>query len=163
VKRQSILTVVNDWFTPRKGIILGVGALFIFISALYIAVLPSLTHSTLLQQRSEALQSDLQWLSEQGETVSRLTNSCFSKSIGQESAKTVINRLVRRNQIKLITLSEQNKGTYLINLESTNANSLLQLAHQLACQGLKINILNASRPAAEEESYAASMEVERVE
>jgi type II secretory pathway component PulM len=140
--------------------ILGAGTLFVFIALVYLALVPSLERSTELQERYRVLQADLQWLTEQTTSVSRLSNSCVDKTIQGGDKTDVISRLVRRNQIKLAKIAEQTQGTYLLSLESPSGNRLLQLAYQLACQGLTINILDVSRSASADTVYAARMEVQ---
>lgn len=161
----NILAGISNWYAqrdPRERVIVGAGAVIVVIAAIYMALLPSLSKATQLEQRYAILQSDLQWLSEQGQTVSRLVNSCVSESIQKGATKDVITRLVRRNQIQMKTLAEQSQGRYLLNLESASANRLLQLTHQLACQGLSINSLNISSAVASETNYTARMEVQHV-
>jgi|TARA_B110000977_G_scaffold77340_1_gene104294 type II secretory pathway component PulM len=165
MKELNLVSGMRSWFAqrePRERVILSAGALFVFIALIYLALLPSIERSAELQQRHQILQADLQWLSEQSASVSRLSNSCVDKTIKAGAATDVINRLVRRNQIKLSKITEQAQGKYALNLESTNANRLLQLAHQLACQGLTTNVLDLSRSESEETTYAVRMEVQYV-
>ena len=162
---SNFLAAINNWFAqrePRERLIVSAGAVIVVIAAVYMALLPSLSKATQLEQRHQILQSDLQWLSEQSQTVSRLGNSCVSKSIQKGAVKDLITRLVRRNQIKLTTIAEQRQGQYLVNLESASANRILQLTHQLACQGLSVNALKVSSATTGESGYQARMEVQHV-
>ncbi|UVW34921.1 type II secretion system protein M [SAR92 clade bacterium H455] len=165
MKGLNFVSGINSWLAqrqPRERIIVVVGAGIVFLAAVYLALLPSLERSTELQERHRILQADLQWLSEQSASVSRLSNSCVDKTIKKGAAKDVINRLIRRNQIKLVKFAEQAQGKYALYLESANANRLLQLAHQLACQGLKTNLLDVRRPDAAATNYVVRMEVQHV-
>lgn len=165
MKGLTFVSGISAWLSqrqPRERIIVVVGAGIVFVVAVYLALLPSLERSTELQERHRILQADLHWLSEQSDSVSRLSNSCVDKTIKPGAAKDVINRLVRRNQIKLVKIAEQAQGKYALSLESINANRLLQLAHQLACQGLKTNLLDVSRSDATATNYTARMEVQYV-
>ena len=165
MKGLNFVSGINSWLAqrqPRERIIVVVGAGIVFLAAVYLALLPSLERSTELQERHRILQADLQWLSEQSASVSRLSNSCVDKTIKKGTAKDVINRLVRRNHIKLVKFAEQAQGKYALYLESANANRLLQLAHQLACQGLKTNLLDVRRPDAAATNYVVRMEVQHV-
>ena len=166
MKGLSLVNGINSWFAqrqPRERVILSAGAVFVFIALVYLALLPSIERSTELQERHQLLEADLQWLSEQSASVSRLSNSCVDKTIRTGAATDVINRLIRRNQIKLSNMAERPEGKYVLNLESTSANRLLQLAHQLACQGLTTNALDISRSESAETTYAVRMEVQHVE
>ena len=165
MKGLTFVSGISAWLSqrqPRERIIVVVGAGIVFVVAVYLALLPSLERSTELQERHRILQADLHWLSEQSDSVSRLSNSCVDKTFKPGAAKDVINRLVRRNQIKLVKIAEQAQGKYALSLESINANRLLQLAHQLACQGLKTNLLDVSRSDATATNYTARMEVQYV-
>ena len=165
MKELNLVSGISSWLAqrePRERVILSAGAVFVFCALVYLALLPSFERSTELQERHRILQADLQWLSEQRASVSRLSNSCVDKTIKPGAAKEVINRLVRRNQIKLVKIAEQTQGKYALNLESINANRLLQLAHQLACQGLKTTLLDVSRSDAAAANYVARMEVHHV-
>ena len=166
MKELNVVTALKNGFAqrpPRERMILGAGTLFAFIALVYLALVPSLERSTELQERYRVLQADLQWLTEQSASVSRLSNSCVDKTIKTGAATDVINRLIRRNQIKLSNIAERAEGKYVLNLESTSANRLLQLAHQLACQGLTTNALDISRSENAETTYAVRMEVQHVE
>lgn len=161
----NFLAGISSWFAqrqPRERVIVAAGAVIVVIAAIYTALLPSLSKATELKQRYQTLQSDLQWLSEQGQTVSRLANNCVSKSIQKGATKEVITRLIRRNQIQLKTIAEQSQGQYLVNLESASANRILQLIHQLACEGLSVNALSVRPGAAAKTVYTARMEVQHV-
>ena len=127
------------------------------------ALLPSIEKAAELEQRYQVLQADLQWLEEQGVTVGRLGNRCLGKTLQKGSDADVITLMLRRNQLKLISLAEQTQSTYRVSLESANANRILQLVHQLACQGLNINTLEISPTATTGMSFAATMEVQNVE
>ncbi len=166
MKGLNFVSGINSWLAqrqPRERRIVMVGVGIVFLAAVYLVLLPSLERSTELQERHRILQADLQWLSEQSASVSRLSNSCVDKTINKGATKDVINRLVRRNQIKLVRFAEQAQGKYALYLESANANRLLQLAHQLACQGLKINLLDVRRPDAAPTNYVVRMEVQHVD
>ena len=163
MKELNVVTALKNGFAqrpPRERVILGAGTLFVFIALVYLALVPSLERSTELQERYRVLQADLQWLTEQSASVSRLSNSCVDKTIQGGDTADVISRLVRRNQIKLAKIAEQTQGTYLLSLESASGNRLLQLAYQLACQGLTTNMLDVSRSASADKAYAARMEVQ---
>ena len=165
MSEANIVAGISTWFAqrePRERVIVGAGAVIVVIAAIYMALLPSLSKAAELEQRYATLQSDLQWLSEQGQTVSRLANNCVSERIQQGATKDVITRLIRRNQIQMKTMAEQSQGRYLLNLDSTSANRILQLTHQLACQGLSVNTLNISPAKASETSYTARLEVQHV-
>lgn len=161
----NFLASISSWFAqrqPRERVIVAAGAVIVVMAAIYMALLPSLSKATELEQRYQILQSDLQWLSEQGQTASRLVNNCVSKSIQKGATKDVITRLIRRNQIQLKTIAEQSQGQYLVNFESTSANRILQLTHQLACQGLSVNTLSVRPGATAKTIYTARMEVQYV-
>ena len=166
MKGLNLVNGISNWFAqrqPRERVILSAGAVFVSTALVYLALLPSIERSTELQERHQILQADLQWLSEQSGSVSRLSNSCVDKTIKTGAATDVINRLIRRNQIKLSNIAERAEGKYVLNIESTSANRLLQLAHQLACQGLTTNALDISRSENAETTYAVRMEVQHVE
>jgi type II secretory pathway component PulM len=165
MKGSNLVNGISSWFAqrqPRERVILSAGAVFVFIALVYLALLPSIERSTELQERHQILQADLQWLGEQSASISRLSNSCVDKTIKTGAAIDVINRLIRRNQIKLSNIAERAQGKYVLNLETANANRLLQLAHQLACQGLTTNTLDISRSESNESTYVVRMEVQHV-
>jgi len=160
------LSSVGDWFAQlqsRERVIVVAGAAIVVIAAIYMALLPGIEKAAELEQRYQVLQADLQWLEEQGVTVGRLGNRCLGKTLQKGSDADVITLMLRRNQLKLISLAEQTQSTYRVSLESANANRILQLVHQLACQGLNINTLEISPTAATGMSFAATMEVQNVE
>ncbi|MDA7852513.1 type II secretion system protein M [Porticoccaceae bacterium] len=160
------LSSVGDWFAQlqsRERVIVVAGAAIVVIAAIYMALLPSIEKAAELEQRYQVLQADLQWLEEQGVTVGRLGNRCLGKTLQKGSDADVITLMLRRNQLKLISLAEQTQSTYRVSLESANANRILQLVHQLACQGLNINTLEISPTATTGMSFAATMEVQNVE
>ena len=98
MKGLTFVRGISAWLSqrqPRERIIVVVGAGIVFVVAVYLALLPSLERSTELQERHRILQADLHWLSEQSDSVSRLSNSCVDKTIKPGAAKAVINQLVR--------------------------------------------------------------------
>jgi type II secretory pathway component PulM len=160
------LSSVGDWFAQlqsRERVIVVAGAAIVVIAAIYMALLPSIEKAAELEQRYQALQSDLKWLEEQSTAVGRLGNRCPGKMLQKGSDMDVITLMIRRNQLKLVNLAEQAQWTFQLTLESANANRILRLAHQLACQGMIINTLEISPTATTGMSLAATMEVQNVE
>ena len=151
----GIFNGISSWFAalqPREKVIVSAGAAIVLLAAIYTMLLPGMEKSAELQQRYQTLQADLQWLRDQSATASRLGNSCVEKRISRASHSDVITRTVRRNQLKLLNLSEQGSMKYQLSIEGANANRILQLAHQLACQGLTIRNLQITAESDAEES-----------
>lgn len=150
----GIFIGISSWFAtlqPREKVIVSAGAGILLLAAIYTMLLPGMERSSELQQRYQTLQADLQWLRDQSATVSRLGNSCVDKRISSASHSDVITRTVRRNQLKLLNLAEQGSMKYQLSIEGGNANRILQLAHQLACQGFTIQNLQISAESGAEE------------
>lgn len=170
MKMQGMFAAAEEWFAqlqPRERVMLKGGAAIVLIVGLSAALTPGLERSTQLEQRYQVLQADLAWLAQQQPTVSRLGDRCSATAVQSGGGKDLITRIVRRNQIQLTSFqdnpprakAEQNQEAFALGLETDDANRLLRMTHQLACQGLIVDVVDISRSEGSENGYVARMEV----
>ena len=82
------------------------GAALLVVAAIYMALLPAMQKNAELEQRYKSLSEDMQWLREQSAVVSGLDSSCAGQAHSGGKKKEVITRIVRRNQLKLLGLNQ---------------------------------------------------------
>ena len=161
---NKLLTTMQDGLSrlqPRERLFLGVGATVIVTVLLYLTLLPSWEkYSTLSAQHSQ-LQTDLDWLHQQRELVSRLTNSCSVKLVSTGSSRKMLTRLVRRNQLKLDSFQEANDSIRL-KFTGSDANSIVRLVHEIACDGYLVKSLQVKQSSNDAQQLAANLEVQLV-
>jgi len=146
---------------PREKVFLSLGVALVVVALIYLAVLPTWhKHSALSTQYSQ-LQGDLQWLHQQREVVSRLSNNCSVKLVSQGSSRKVLGRLVRRNQLKLGSIQEVG-DTFNLNFTGSDANSIMRLVHEIACEGYMVKSLQILEPAEDPNTILANLEVQLV-
>ncbi|MGB2042330.1 MAG: type II secretion system protein GspM, partial [Porticoccaceae bacterium] len=97
----------------REKLFVTVGAALVVMAIIYSTLLPQLTKNNQLANQQADLQADLLWLQQQQAVVARLANSCASSQASVEPAKTVLTRLIRRNQLRLQNLRENSQGLVL--------------------------------------------------
>jgi len=146
---------------PREKLFLGVGAALLVAALIYLAVLPSWHKHDALSTQYSQLQGDLQWLHQQREVVSRLSNNCSIKLISQGSSNKVLSRLVRRNQLKLGSIQEAG-DTINLSFTGSDANSIVRLAHEIACEGYMVKSLQILESAEDPNAMLANLEVQLV-
>jgi hypothetical protein len=73
----------------------------------------------------------------------------------------VLTRLIRRNQLRLKNLREVGDGMVL-SFTSSDANRVVRIAHQIACQGFVVDSMQVSGSATETNLWDATMEVSYV-
>ena len=103
-----------------------------------------------------ALNTDMVWLVEQREVVQRLNSGCASRDIMDGSSREKLNKLSRRNQIRFESVTNSS-GLTKVSFSGSDANRSLQMAHQIACSGFKIESFSLARLSSSE--LKGSMEV----
>lgn len=148
---------------PREKLIISLGALVLVVAAIYLALLPTLKKNTELESRYQTLTDDMQWLHEQSQVVSRMNNSCSGHALQTGNIREIINRIIRRNQLKSLSLQQDDAAAFSLTVSGHSPNRILQLVHQLACQGLALEMLSITSADDEKLGYIADVEVFYVE
>lgn len=162
---MKLLNNLSDWFAdlqPRERLIIAVGAALLIVAAIYMALLPAMQKNAELEQRHKSLSAEIQWLREQSKVVSSLDNSCAGQEIQTGKKKEVITRIVRRNQLKLLSLKQDEPSSYSLSVSAASPNRVLQLIHKMTCQGLSLEALEISISSDAKVSYIADIEVSYV-
>ena len=161
---RALIANLQDKFAQlqqREKLFVTVGAALVVMAIIYSTLLPQLTENNQLTNQQADLQADLLWLQQQQAVVARLANSCASSQASVDPAKTVLTRLIRRNQLRLQNLREDSQGLVL-RFSATDANRIVRTAHQIACQGFAIESLQVTGSAAEANQWDATLEVSYV-
>ncbi len=157
---DSLQATFSNLQDREKRFVLG-GGVLILAGLIYLAVLPQWDrHSQLVQQQVD-LQADMQWLQDQRAVLSRLVNSCSSKG-ATAKGKDVLTRLVRRNQLRLDNLRATSDG-FKMGFSGSDANRIVRLAHQVACEGYLVSGLEISKSTVDAGTLVADMEVQKVD
>ena len=144
---MKLVETLSGWFAdlqPREKLIITLGAALLVAAALYIALLPQMEKNAELKARYSTLYSDMDWLREQSQLISRMKNSCPGRTLQTGKTDEVISRIVRRNQMKILGLFEKSPQEFSLSVSGISPNRILQLVHQLACQGLILKDLKIS-------------------
>jgi type II secretory pathway component PulM len=163
---MKILDNLSGWFAdlqPRERVIITVGAALLVVAAIYMALLPAMQKSAELEQRHQSLSEDLEWLREQGEVVSSLSSGCAGQTVQDGKKNEVITRIVRKNQLKLLGLEQNDLSFYSLSVSGASPNRVLQLIHQLTCQGLALEVLEIEASSDKNVAYVADIEVRYVD
>jgi len=142
---MKLLENLSGWFAdlqPRERLIMTIGAVLLVIAAIYMALLPAMQKNAELEQRYQSLNDDMQWLREQ---------------------KEVITRIIRRGQLKLLGLNQDDLTFFSFTVSGTSPNRILQMIHQLTCQGLALEFLDIRISTGEKVGYVADIEVINVD
>lgn len=159
---MKILNKLSDWvgnLQPRERLIITFGAALLIVAALYISILPAMQKNAELEQQYASLSEDFQWLREQRAVVNRLNDGCSAQAIKTGGHKAVISRTIRRSQLKLFGLTQNNEHSYSFSVSGASANSVLQVVHQLTCQGLALERLSINSSSDAKAAYSADIEV----
>lgn len=146
---------------PREKVFLSVGATLLVAALIYMTVLPSWHKHGALSTQYSQLQGDLQWLHQQREVVSRLSNNCSVKMVSQDSYRKVLSRLVRRNQLKLGSIQEVG-DRFNLSFTGSDANSIMRLVHEIACDGYMVKSLQLLESAEDPNTMTGNLEVQLV-
>jgi len=163
---MNLLDNLSDWFAgllPRERLIMAVGAGLLIVAAIYMSLLPAMQKNLELEQRHKSLSADIQWLREQSQVVGRLDSSCAGNTIQNGKKIDVITRIVRRNQLKLLGFEQKDSPLLSFSVSGSSPNRILQLIHQLTCQGLALEALDISSSGAAKVTYSADIEVINVD
>lgn len=161
---KDVLNNMQDKFASlqqREKLFICVGAAAVLAALLFTLLVPQLDRNSDLARQQTELQADRLWLQQQQAVVSRLTNSCSSSKLSAQPAKDVLTRLIRRNQLRLKNLREVGDGMVL-SFTSSDANRVVRIAHQIACQGFVVDSMQVSGSATETNLWDATMEVSYV-
>jgi len=155
----KILMKVTDRFRQlqsreRKLIILSIPLLA--LTTIFAILAPLIDQRASLSDELVALNTDMVWLVEQREVVQRLNSGCASRDIMDGSSREKLNKLSRRNQIRLESVTNSS-GLIKVSFSGSDANRSLQMAHQIACSGFKIESFSLARRSSSE--LKGSMEV----
>lgn len=160
---KLIVTIQDSWsqLQPREKLFLRAGVIVSVAALVYLTVLPLWDkHSTLSAQHSQ-LQADLQWLHQQQEVVSRLSNNCSVKLVSAGASRKILARLVRRNQLKLDSIQEAS-DSFSVKFSGSDANSMVRVAHEIACEGYLVKSLQIAKSADDAKLLVATLEVQLV-
>lgn len=160
-----LLNNLSSWFAdlqPRERLIMTVGAAILIVAAIYMALLPAMEKNAELKQRHNSLSADIQWLKEQSKVVSSLNSDCAGQAMQNGEKNEVINRIVRRNQLKLLGLKQNDSTFYTLSVSGASPNRVLQLIYQLTCQGLTLESLKVNASSDAKVVYAANIGVSYV-
>ena len=138
----------------RKLIILSIPLLA--LTTIFAILAPLINQRANLSDELVALNTDMAWLVEQREVVQRLNSGCASREIMGGSSRDKLNKLSRRNQIRLESVINSN-GLINVSFSGSDANRSLQMVHQIACSGFKIESFSLARLSSSE--LKGSMEV----
>ncbi len=144
----------------RERQLLTVGGALLLATSVYLSIVPQIQKHGELKRQVEALNTDMQWLQQQRQVVERLANDCANGEVRQESNREQITRLIRRNQLVLVSMRDVNGGLKL-SVSGSDANRIISLMHQIACFGYGLTTLEINR--SEEGLMEASMEVVAIE
>lgn len=144
----------------REQQLLTVGGALLLATSVYLSIVPQIQKHGELKRQVEALNTDMQWLQQQRQVVERLANDCANGEVRQESNREQITRLIRRNQLVLVSMRDVNGGLKL-SVSGSDANRVISLTHQIACFGYGLTTLEINR--SEEGLMEASMEVVAIE
>lgn len=161
---KDVLNNMQDKFASlqqREKLFICVGAAAVLAALLFTLLVPQLDRNSDLARQQTELQADRLWLQQQQAVVSRLTNSCSSSKLSAQPVKDVLTRLIRRNQLRLKNLREVGDGMVL-SFTSSDANRVVRIAHQIACQGFVVDSMQVSGSATETNLWDATMEVSYV-
>jgi len=161
---KALLARVQDKFASlqqREKLFVCGGAAAVLLALLYTALIPQLDRNTDLAHQQKQLQADILWLQQQQAVVSRLTNSCSSSTASVESARDLLTKLIRRNQLRLKNLREVGDDLVL-SFSSSDDNRTVRIAHQIACQGFVVDSIQVTEGANQPNLWDVSMEVSYV-
>lgn len=142
----------------RKLVILGVPLLL--LTATFAVLNPLMQKQRTLAEDLTNLDSNMKWLVEQRAVVDRLNSGCASRDIMEGSNSDKLTKLARRNQLRLGSIEDTSDG-YRLSFSGSDANRMLQMTHQIACAGFKIESLLVDSGATGE--LKGSMEVVSLE
>jgi len=163
---MKLLDNLSGWFTdrqPRERLIVSLGAALLVVAAIYMALLPAMQKNAELEQRHKSLSQDFQWLRDQSAVVSSLDSSCAGQVIQSGKKKEVISRIARRNQLKLLVLDQDDLSFFSFTVSGVTPNRILQVIHQLTCQGLALESLDVRLSDDAKVGYVADIEVINVD
>jgi len=163
---MKLLDNLNGWFAdlqPRERVIITVGAALLIVAAIYMALLPAMQKNAKLEQRHQSLNEDIEWLREQSKVVSSLNSGCAGQTVQDGNKSEVITRIVRKNQLKLLGLEQSDSSFYSLSVSGASPNRVLQLIHQLTCQGLALEVLEVEASSDKKVAYVADIEVRYVD
>jgi type II secretory pathway component PulM len=163
---MNLLDNLSGWFAdlqPRERLIITVGAGLLIVAAIYMSLLPAMQKNAELKESHKSLSADIQWLREQSQVVSSLSSSCAGTAIQNGDKKEVITRITRRNQLKLLGFEQRDGSLFSFTISGTSPNRILQLTHQLTCQGLALEALGIRTSAGVKVVYVADIEVINVD
>ena len=139
----------------RKLIILSIPLLA--LTTIFAILAPLINQRANLSDELVALNTDMVWLVEQRDIVQRLNSGCANRDIMDGSSREKLNKLSRRNQIRLESVTNSS-GLIKVSFSGSDANRSLQMAHQIACSGFKIESFSLERLSSSE--LKGSMEVD---
>ena len=161
---SKLITVMQDSLSRlqrREKLFLSAGAVVVVAALIYLTVLPSWDKYSLLSAQHSQLQADLQWLHQQREVVSRLSNNCSVKLLSDGAPRKILTRLVRRNQLKLDSIQEASTS-FSLKFSGSDANSIVRAVHEIACEGYLVNSLQIIKSADDAKLLIANLEVQLV-
>jgi len=145
---KSLLESIDSFFQrlqPREKLFLSIGGAIVVIVLLVKVLLPIWQDYNQLVQQKQFLVADLNWMREQRDVVSKMSNRCPPLRLQQQSASDTLTQLIRRNQLQLDSLVDRN-GKFILTAEGGDSNRTLQLLYQIACYGYAVDKIKISAP-----------------
>ena len=145
---KSLLESIDSFFQrlqPREKLFLSIGCAIVVIVLLVKVLLPIWQDYNQLVQQKQFLVADLNWMREQRDVVSKMSNRCPPLRLQQQSASDTLTQLIRRNQLQLDSLVDRN-GKFILTAEGGDSNRTLQLLYQIACYGYAVDKIKISAP-----------------
>jgi hypothetical protein len=83
------------------------------------------------------------------------------KLVSDGTPRKILARLVRRNQLKLDSIEEAS-GSFSLEFSGSDANSIVRVVHEIACDGYLVQSLQIIKSADDAKLLIANLEVQLV-
>ncbi len=164
---MNLVQLTKEWFAQlqsRERRTILVGLVLVVLAVVYVIIEPRWKTHWQLDADVKTRQGDLLWLSQQVSKVQALRNSCPSRASRGSKDSDMIPLLVRRNQLKMREYKNE-RGLSTLNVTADDANSILRLIGQIACEEFLLRQLKLEKlePAEKGAKFNATMEFTRVQ
>lgn len=162
--KSIITTLIERWnaLQRRERIVVVTGGALVLLLALFLLLSSILDENRALQARKAALLADIRWMAEQSALIARLGNSCPPGSSQLGSGNTVLQNLSKRAGLQSADWQGQGSERYRLKMDKVDANRLLQLTYQVACEGFVVDKIEIARLQNDSEQTRGLLEVHRV-
>lgn len=146
---------------PRERALLVIGAWLLSATAVFVLVMPMVTKQGELASKAQSIRDSIIWLQEQRDVVVRLRNGCATNTLRIAAKKGDFERVIRRNQLSLDQSTTKSNGGTELTFSGSDANRVMHLVHELACEGFVVKSLDIQFSA--DGKIKSAMEVASVE